>query len=91
MVMNKFTLFIKNKKRLLIIEGITAFIAGIYFNVSGKNDSSFKDLFLYIFLPLLVMPSLIEIIIFRLEKLEEDNCDCGNVLYLGETENIFIF
>jgi hypothetical protein len=49
--MNPFSLFIKKRKWLLVIEGCSTFIAGVYFSASGKNDSSIHDLFWYIFLP----------------------------------------
>jgi nitrate reductase gamma subunit len=66
--MNRFPLIIKKRGTIALIIGITSFICAFYFNAKGKNDTSLTDLFLYIFLPILIAPSIYMIIISRKEK-----------------------
>ena len=54
--MNIYKKFLKDRKGFFIVIFITALVSSFYFNVSGKNDSSFWDVFLYICLPVLIIP-----------------------------------
>lgn len=66
--MSIFPLIIKKRAKIFLIIGITSFICTCYFNLKGKNDTSLTDLFLYIFLPIVIAPSIYMIIISRKEK-----------------------
>ena len=58
----------KKKGAILLVIAITSFICTCYFNATGKNDSSIRDLFFYICLPIVIAPSVYMMIVSRREK-----------------------
>lgn len=71
--MNKFGMFLKRRKWYLVILAITSFVCAIYFNATGKDDSSFKDILLYICLPTLIIPGIYTILTYKKAEINSDN------------------